>query len=82
MFSQTIASDLLVELSTDEQQLLAGGKCGCNKSGSVQPPDDGTEPEAVAPAKARLAVGKIITVTPFAKCLNGEETDGGMEDMM
>ncbi|MBD2343116.1 hypothetical protein [Anabaena subtropica] len=80
MLSQTIASDLLADLSTDEQQLLAGGfrksmrGCGCN-GGSGNVGTEGSTP-AVSPIKTRMAVGHIITVSPFAKCLNGGTTNG------
>ncbi|MBD2362721.1 hypothetical protein H6G36_16280 [Anabaena minutissima FACHB-250] len=92
MFSQTIATDLLTDLSTDEQQLLSGGrwkrhKGGCGMgSGGVGSAGVGSEeseePTSPAlPTKARMVIGHIITVKPFAKCLNGGiSTGNGMED--
>ncbi|MEA5567241.1 hypothetical protein [Anabaena sp. UHCC 0399] len=97
MLSQTIATELLTDLSTDEQQLLSGGRwkrykggCGMGSGGvgsagvggTGVDSEDGEEPTCPAlPTKARMVIGHIITVKPFAKCLNGGiSTGNGMED--
>jgi hypothetical protein len=78
MLIPTIASELLVDLSTNEQQLLAGGKSCCDsKSKAKEKPTEETWPTS-----ASFAVGKLITVTPFVKCFNEEETDDEMEGVM
>ncbi|MBE9005178.1 hypothetical protein IQ259_09010 [Fortiea sp. LEGE XX443] len=85
MLIQTIASDLLVDLSLDKQELLTGG---CKHKRRGEEPTQGTSPAESSPIasspSARLAVGNIITVTPFAKCLPGDTCSGGemspMED--
>ncbi|MCF4966404.1 hypothetical protein [Nostoc sp. CMAA1605] len=89
MFSQTIASDLLTDLSTDEQQVLAGGYgryrkgCGYGGGSGVGSTEESTS-GSVPFRGGRLAIGFIITATPFSKCLNGYSgtngdsgTDGG-----
>ncbi|MCC5637857.1 hypothetical protein LC593_18840 [Nostoc sp. CHAB 5844] len=83
MLFQTNASDLLVDLSTEKQEFLAGGcryKYGGEQPTQATSPAE-TSPETPSPAEsspviasqptARLVVGNIITVTPFAKCLSG-----------
>ncbi|WP_414574981.1 hypothetical protein [Anabaena sp. CCY 9402-a] len=92
MLSQTIATNLLTDLSTDEQQLLSGGRwkrykggCGVGNGGVGSAgvgSEDVEEPTCPAlPTKARMVIGHIITVKPFAKCLNGGiSTGNGMED--
>jgi hypothetical protein len=84
MLSQTISSELLADLSTDEQQLLAGGygrykrNCGCNGGVSSAGQESTPEPAPVPFRGGRLAIGFIITATPFSKCLNGYSgTNGG-----
>ncbi len=88
MFFTTNVSDLLVDLSTEKQQFLAGG---CKYS--TEQPTQGTSAETTMPEmpsqeaptemtyptqpSARLVVGNIITVTPFAKCLPGQSCFGG-----
>jgi len=89
MLFQTSASDLLVDLSTEKQEFLAGG---CKWRYGGQQPSQGVSPvetpsEMPAPTEesspvissqptARLVVGNIITVTPFAKCLSGSCSGG------
>ncbi|AFY43854.1 hypothetical protein [Nostoc sp. PCC 7107] len=83
MLLQTTVSDLLVDLSTEKQQFLAGG---CGSYGRSQEPSQGSSPAETSPEMsspvvvsqpiARLAVGSIITVTPFAKCLPGQSCYG------
>lgn len=93
MLFQTSASDLLVDLSTEKQEFLAGG-CKWKYGGQrpfqgVSPVETPSEMPAPAPAPAeesspvissqptaRLVVGNIITVTPFAKCLSGSCSGG------
>ncbi|WP_427159534.1 hypothetical protein ACQFX9_26495 [Aliinostoc sp. HNIBRCY26] len=82
MLSQTITSDLLTDLSTDEQQVLAGGYGryrkggGCNGGSGVGSTEESTP--APAPFRGgRLAIGFIITATPFSKCLNGYSGTNG-----
>lgn len=80
MLSQTISSDLLVDLSPEKQQILSGGcrsKYACRKPireeqpiSEEQPMREETSPISSQPS-ARMVVGNIITVTPFAKCLPG-----------
>jgi hypothetical protein len=74
MSVSTIASDLLVELSSDEQQFLVGGKSCCGGD-TIEPP---------APTGVRLVVGKIITMTPFISCSPEGETgeESGTEGAM
>lgn len=78
MLIPTIASELLVDLSTNEQQLLAGGKSCCD---SKSKPQENTSEETL-PTSASFAVGRLITVTPFIKCFNEQETDEEMEGAM
>lgn len=84
MLFQTNTSDLLVDLSTEKQELLAGG---CKYRYSQQQPIQEQPTQATSPVEsspviapqptARMVVGNIITVTPFAKCLSGQSCFGG-----
>ncbi|MBE9205791.1 hypothetical protein IQ244_04545 [Nostoc sp. LEGE 06077] len=88
MLLQTSVSDLLVDLSTEKQQFLAGG---CRYYGRSEEPTQGSSPVESSPETPsqspspviasqpilRLAVGSIITVTPFAFCLPGQSCGGG-----
>ncbi|UKO99926.1 hypothetical protein [Nostoc sp. UHCC 0870] len=87
MFSPTITSDLLMDLSTDEQQLLAGGKK--QRCGGVS--DDGEASQFKTQNGGNGNGGGFsamlcyrITATPSFQCGNGngngeEEGDEGME---
>ncbi|AFY51176.1 hypothetical protein Nos7524_5459 [Nostoc sp. PCC 7524] len=79
MFIPTITSDLLVDLSTDEQQLLAGGKgkktCPCVDSEDTSP----TPPVDQAGGLSSILCYRI-TATPFFQCGNGAEPDDDMEE--
>jgi hypothetical protein len=81
MFIPTIASDLLVDLSTNEQQLLAGGKgkkaCPCVDS--QEKPS--TQPVANGGGLSSILCYRI-TATPFSQCENGAEPDDEMEGVM
>jgi hypothetical protein len=81
MLTQTIASNLLADLSTDEQQLLAGGRYNksCGSNGGVSSTQEST-PAPVPFRGGRLAIGFIITAKPFSKCLNGYSGTNGSED--
>ncbi|MBD2302671.1 hypothetical protein [Nostoc sp. FACHB-190] len=85
MLVQTKVSDLFVDLSPEKQEFLAGG---CKYYGRGEQPTQGVSPAEesspeqsspmIAPQpSARLVVGNIITVTPFAKCLPGQDCYGG-----
>ncbi|MBD2458441.1 hypothetical protein H6G80_30790 [Nostoc sp. FACHB-87] len=90
MLVQTKVSDLFVDLSPEKQEFLAGG-CkyyGRGGYGQGEQPTQGVSPAEesspeqsspmIAPQpSARLVVGNIITVTPFAKCLPGQDCYGG-----
>lgn len=84
MFIPTITSDLLVDLSTNEQQLLAGGKgkkpCPCSDSD-----DTGVSPVTTQPGDGGGLSSILcyrITATPFSQCENGAEPDDEMEGVM
>jgi hypothetical protein len=84
MFNPTITSDLLMDLSTNEQQLLAGGKKHCR--GGVS--DDGEASQSQTQNGGNGNSGGFsamlcyrITATPSFQCGNGSGEEGGDEGM-
>ncbi|WGV24664.1 hypothetical protein [Halotia branconii] len=66
MSNQMITLPLLVDLSAEEQQFLAGGKCGSPDNGGEDKGENGCDCGG-----ASMYVGHKITFTPFSKCVDG-----------
>jgi hypothetical protein len=69
MSNQMITSTLLVDLSAQEQQFLAGG-FGCSKKDDEE---NGKNGSSIGDCGgATMYVGHKIKVTPYSKCVGGE----------
>lgn len=82
MFIPTIASDLLMDLTTDEQQFIAGGeyRSSGGRNGKVSETENGGNGGGFSSVLCYR-----ITVTPFFQSGEGEGNDEGSErdgDMM
>ncbi len=75
MSNQMITFPLLVDLSAEEQQFLAGG-FGCSKSSYGGGKDNGENGKDDSSnghcGGASMYVGHKITFTPYSKCVGGE----------
>ncbi|MEA5503344.1 hypothetical protein VB735_09530 [Halotia wernerae UHCC 0503] len=79
MSNQMITSTLLVDLSTEEQQFLAGGFGYSSCSGGKEyggkkygGKDTYTDKSSGCDCGASMYVGHKIKVTPYSKCVGGE----------
>ncbi len=70
MSNQMITLPLLVDLSAEEQQFLAGGKCGSTDNGGEDKGENGSS--GCDCGGATMYVGHKITFTPMSKCVGGE----------
>ncbi|WGV24665.1 hypothetical protein [Halotia branconii] len=79
MSNQMITFPLLVDLSTDEQQFIAGGlfgyfsNCGGQKQEQKPEPETNESPNCDCGRESTsMYIGYKITVTPFSYCVGGE----------